>query len=215
MRTTGYVLLHLAPLLPLVTRGVLVLRYRRAARRQPPEAAMERDVGRGFSLSLAGFSFAVVVALALVPPGPPPLPLYLAFVSSLAFLAAAGLEGRKATIRGDMAAGGLREAGVLSLLLGLIVLLYAADLPVAYRYGLPALGFGVWLWDHGATLRLNRNDLRKRDAPMRRDDDLDRRPRQGPEETKDANWTSCPKHGTRFRRGDTCTECEREAAKRE
>lgn len=164
MASLGYILLHFVPAFPLLTRGGLVVMYRKGSRRILPEAATERDQARGVALSLAGFSFAAVVALILtsrqtegLPLG---LPMYLAFVSFVAFMGAVGLEGHKSTVRADIMAGGLREAGLLSLLLGLIVLLLsAADFPATYRYGLPVLGLGVWLWDHVLALQRNYTDL--------------------------------------------------------
>jgi hypothetical protein len=167
MSTWLNVMLHLAPILPVATRSALVLRYPLESQRKPPDQAMQRDVGRNFSLALAGFSFAAVFALIVVAAQgvrlPLELPLYFSFLSFVAFLAAVGLEGHKATVRGDLIADGLREAGVLSLLMGLAVLLYASDFHAFYRYGLPTIGLAAWAWDHGGAWKRNFKDLRARD----------------------------------------------------
>lgn len=48
----------------------------------------------------------------------------------------------------------------------------------------------------------------------RREGDDERKPGEGPEETRDVNWTTCPQHGVPHRRGDTCPLCEREQGTR-
>jgi hypothetical protein len=44
-----------------------------------------------------------------------------------------------------------------------------------------------------------------------REDDRVRKVEKGPENTRSANWSSCPLHNRQYRQGDSCPDCDREA----
>jgi hypothetical protein len=151
-------LLHLVPAVPLLTRGAIMVVFRELADEVLSEEAMERDSGRNVSLALAGFSFSAVVALVFLESHAGSsliLPLYFLFLSFIAFLTSSAGEGYKLIRWHDQAVAAAREAGSLSLIMGVIVLLRVSTLPASYRIFLSLVGIGAWLLEHLMYLRRN------------------------------------------------------------
>ncbi|WP_434660713.1 hypothetical protein P5W99_10910 [Paraburkholderia sp. A3BS-1L] len=123
-----------------------------------PEEAQERDVHRGFILYLAGFSFTAVAALAVLDGNLRlnlKLPTWYVLVSFIALIGSLNVQSYKVTRLHNQVATGLQEAGVLSLMLALIALLFTANFGVLYQWSGTALALGTWAIDHTIRWRLD------------------------------------------------------------
>ncbi len=110
------------PVVPLVTRGVLVARFWQKMARVPAEAEQDREGNRSYIALLAGFSFTgLTVLLAL--PGTDVLAIVYVFVSFLSYLASLNLQSYKAGRWQDQLATALTDAGSLCLVLCVLLLL--------------------------------------------------------------------------------------------
>jgi len=116
---------YLAPLVPIAGRALLCIHWRSFMGELLPEEAQDRDVQRGYVLSLAGFSFTAVATFVLFDPAvliQLQMPTWCALVSFVAFFAALNLHAYKASRWQNQLASALHEVGTLSLLLVLVAL---------------------------------------------------------------------------------------------
>lgn len=147
---------YLAPGIPLLSRGILLIRHHGLAFEQLSEEELDRDAHLGVLLTLTGFSFSAVVALVLLEPSVEVdlgVPVYLVFLSFIALLLASNLQGYKSSRWQDQLATAFSEAGMLSLILALAALLVGGEFSLFLELFLPCLGVGVWAIDHAVRLR--------------------------------------------------------------
>jgi hypothetical protein len=145
------VLLHLAPLLPLFTRGLLMLRFWKQMTTILPEEALEREQSRSLILSLAGFSFTGLLALVILDSALREkfyLSIFYLLASFLAYMWAFNLQGYKANRWQSSAAIGLIESGTLSLLLSVMGILWLPAFDRGFSISLSLLAAFVWGLDH-------------------------------------------------------------------
>src|SRR5437899_2833533 len=123
----------LAPLLPILTRLLLVARFHKQMPDVLSEEEDDRDQNRSVILALAGFSFAGVLAVALLDVALQQSfaqTVFFLLVSFLAYLWALNAQSYKALRwQGEMV-DALIEVGSLSLVLSLISLLLRGNRPV-------------------------------------------------------------------------------------
>jgi len=167
MNTTN-VIYYFAPFLPLVTRFILCVKWRKYMSEQLPEAAQERDVQRGFILSLAGFSFTAIAGLAVVDSTTRvglQLPSWYVLLSFVAFFTSLSFQSYKFSRGHNQFAMALIEAGTFSLMLSLVALLYTAKFDPTFQ--MIAAGFTLvpWLIDHAYRLSIDWNYLADLESP--------------------------------------------------
>ena len=162
-----------APLLPFITRTVVLVLFRRYASVQLSEEELDRETHRQLSLTLAGFSFSAVAALALLDPivrKSLEYPTYFVFVSFIAFLASANLDSYKSKRWQDQLGTALRECGMLCLILCLVILVVGSSFSAGMEGFLSGIALFAWTIDHITHLRHKAAYLRAKErdnAPPR------------------------------------------------
>ena len=155
--------LILLPGLPLLGRGILMLRYR--SRMRQAMTNEERDVveHRGHLQVQAGFAFSAVLALALVQ-GPlafeGALPIYYLGLSFTALWFAARGQSYKYLRWHDQALTAVAEIGSLAFFLGLLAVLHRSAVPSTAVWAITGLTCTAWLADHLIRLWIRRGILR-------------------------------------------------------
>ena len=142
---------YFLPVIPLVTRFLLCLRWNSQMSTELSEAAQERDVQRTFILSLAGFSFTAIAGLALldgiIRVGLQ-LPTWYVLLSFVAFFASLNAQSYKSNRLHNQIATALVEIGTLSLMLSLVALLFTAPFNCEFQWVATFVTLGTWLMDH-------------------------------------------------------------------
>ncbi|MDB5785450.1 hypothetical protein [Caballeronia mineralivorans] len=142
---------YFLPAIPLVTRLVLCLRWRKQMTVQLPEEAQERDLQRTFIFSLAGFSFTAVAGLAVLDGAVRvslQLPTWNVLASFVSLVSALNVQSYKSSRWQNQLATALLEVGTLSLMLALVALLFSASFGCAYQWMATVVTLGSWLADH-------------------------------------------------------------------
>ncbi len=149
---------YFAPLVPLITRSILCMRWRRLMSTDIPEAAQERDVHRGFILSLAGFSFTAVAGLAVLDSPTRvslQLPTWYVLASFVSLLSSLNLQSYKVTRWQNQMATALLEVGTLSLMLAVVALLFTASFGRVFQLSAGTITLSLWFIDHLVRLSLD------------------------------------------------------------
>ena len=151
-------LVYVAPVLPLVTRAVLIIRFWGQMRDILPEAEQDREGNRALILAFAGFSFTGVTALIVLEPTIKQTvsgAVFFLLVSFLAYMWALNLQGYKAYRWQGEAAAALVDTGAMCLVLALISLLVFSSFTFPFILATSSLASGVWLVDHYTRLRID------------------------------------------------------------
>lgn len=136
----------------------------------PPEAAQDRDVQRGFVLSLAGFSFTAVAAMVVLDTTTQlklQMPIWYVLVSFLAFMATLNLHAYKSSRWQNQLAEALHETGTLALILALVKLIFNASFDQGFQWCAALLALGVWSTDYLVRLWLDHRFLHEKDLALR------------------------------------------------
>jgi hypothetical protein len=118
--------LYLTALLPVISRGVILWRFKELMQDVLPEEEHDRESNRSLILAFAGFSFTGVTALVVLEPTLKQSvrgAVFFLLVSFLSYLWALNLQSYKATRWQGEAAGLLTEIGSLCLVMALVSLL--------------------------------------------------------------------------------------------
>lgn len=151
-------LLYFVPLLPILSRALLVWRFWPLMREVLSEEEHDREANRSLILAFAGFSFTGVTALIVLEPTVKQSvrgAVFFLLVSFLSYLWALNLQSYKATRWQGEAASALAEIGSLSLVMALVSLLVTSAFGEIFIGGTALLAVGVWGMDHFTRLRLD------------------------------------------------------------
>lgn len=146
-----YRIIYLLPAFPLITRGLLCLRWHSLMLAHLPEEAQERDVQRTFIFSLAGFSFTAVAGMAVLEGTiriSLQLPAWYVLVSFVALISSLNLQSYKAARWQSQLATALLEVGTFALMSSLVVLLYTAAFSSTFRCAATVITLVPWALDH-------------------------------------------------------------------
>ncbi len=167
IRAVCYELFYFSPLLPIITRGAVILRFYKQMGQIPEEPEQDREGNRALILAFAGFSFTGVIALIVLEPSIKQTvkwAVYFLLVSFLSYLWALNLQGYKASRWQDEIAAGLADAGSLCLILALVSLLAHSAFPSVFVYSTSVLALTVWIVDHLIRLRIDSRYYRTRET---------------------------------------------------
>lgn len=156
---------YLLPAIPLITRGLMCVRWHSLMLKHLPEEAQERDVQRTFIFSLAGFSFTAVAGMAVLEGAlriSLQLPAWYVLVSFVALIASLNLQSYKSTRWQSQLATASLEVGTLALMLSLVALLYTAAFSNTFRCVAAVITLAPWALDHLIRLILDYRYLAER-----------------------------------------------------
>jgi len=160
-----YLPLWLLPLLPVLTRSILMFRHRRLVSERLCEDELDRQAHRGVILSLSGFSFTAVIALVLLNSTTQlslELPIYYVLWSFAASLAALNTQSYKSTMWQDQMSTALYEITTLSLVLTLASLIVSrGSFTTCLKSILVTIVLLPWLFDHAIRLGLKAQYLQR------------------------------------------------------
>jgi|GEM_PF-2604953 len=153
---------HLLPMLPVITRGAIGLKFHRHMKDVLLEKELDREAHRTRIMGLAGFSFTGLMALiileASVRTGLLPAIYFLA-ISFLAQLSALDLQGFKSARWEDLVGDAVMDIATFTLILAIVALLLSQLQNRGLAISLAVLGIGQWLFFHGVYLKLQCGDL--------------------------------------------------------
>ena len=164
MFSIQYLPLWLLPLLPVLTRSILMFRHRRLRSERLGEDELDRQAHRGVILSLSGFSFTAVIALVLLDSTTQlnlELPVYYVLLSFVASFAALNIQSYKSTRWQDQLSTALYELTTLSLVLTLALIVFRGPFTTCLKSILVAIVLLPWLLDHVIRLRLQAQHLQR------------------------------------------------------
>jgi len=138
------------PFMPMLGRGLIIIRYKRYMRDALNEGAIDRANHRSLIAALAGFSFAGLLALVALPGSllERALPIWYVLLSFLSYLAALNLQGYKALLWHDQIGDALFEISSLGLIASVITFILKSELPTAFHIIATALALSVWALDY-------------------------------------------------------------------
>jgi hypothetical protein len=139
------------PILPLLSRLMLVLRHRVQMKKYLSEKELDRDSHREYIAAMAGFSFTALIALILLDASFKDsfrLPIYYLVLSFLAYVFALDLQGYKAKRWQDEVGTAAMDVGSLCLMLSIVVLLVTQVNDSLFSCPLSVLAIGIWLLHH-------------------------------------------------------------------
>jgi len=151
------VLYYCAPLVPLLTRGVLYLRFYPMMAHILGEEEQKREAHRSHILALAGFSFTGLLALVVLDSALSEdfhVAIYCLLVSFLCFLFALSLQGYKSTRGQDQLGTVLMDAATFCLVLSVISILSSKTPRSRFVCVLSLAAVVIWLLDHLVRVRL-------------------------------------------------------------
>lgn len=172
LRRVTYTLIYVAAPIALVTRALLVIRFRGQMGEILTEEEQDREGNRALILAFAGFSFTGVTALIVLEPAIQQTitgAVFFLLVSFLAYLWALNLQGYKAYRWQSEAAGALVETGSLCLVLALVSLFVYSRFPRTFVILTSLLTLGVWLIDHVTRLRIDYQYLEARESKAKQE----------------------------------------------
>jgi hypothetical protein len=153
---------YFLPFIPIITRLIVCLVYRRKMSVELPEVAQERDVVRAYILSLAGFSFTAAAGFAVLDASariPLQLPTWYVLVSFVFYFGTFNLHSYQYQRWHSQCATAFAEVGTLSLMLALVAVLFTAAFDFWFQIVATVLTLGAWGWDHLHRLNLERKYL--------------------------------------------------------
>jgi len=150
------VLYYCAPLVPLLTRAMLCLRFYPMMADILGEEEQKREAHRSHILALAGFSFTGLLALVVLDSALSKdfhVAIYCLLVSFLSFLFALSLQGYKSKRWHDQLGTALMDAATFCLVLSVISILSSKTPGSRFFCVLSLATVGAWLLDHLARVR--------------------------------------------------------------
>ena len=144
------------PIFPILTRGMLFLRYPKQMKEVLREQEIDREAHRTFMLALAGFSFSGLLAIVVLDAALRQdfhFAVYYLLLSFLCYLSAINLQSYKAKRWQDQADAALREAATLCLILSVLSILNSREFAAGFALVMTTLAILVWLIDHFLRLR--------------------------------------------------------------
>ena len=146
---------YAAPAIPIITRGVVSLKFRRYMAEIMPEEENDRDTHTTYILALAGFSFSALLALVVVDSQVKKqmdlnVPIFYLLASFLCYYFALNLQGYKFRRWHDQIGDALIDSAGLSLMLSVA----HVALKTSYGIWIAVVAFAVWLVDHGIRILL-------------------------------------------------------------
>ena len=206
------VLYYLAPVVPLLTRTILCLRFYPLMADVLCEQEQKREAHRSHILALAGFSFTGLLALVVLDSALSRdfhVAIFCLLVSFLFFLFALSLQGYKSKRWQDQLGSALMDAATFCLVLSVISILISSKTPGSgFLRVLSLATVGLWLLDH--LLRVGfqwkylkvkeggQQEMNEKQTPKKPDKELEKR---------ELNFVTCPKHGLRYPEGSVCPLC--------
>jgi hypothetical protein len=150
------VFLHQLPLLPLLTRAMLVITFYKIRWHPLLEIAKEREQYRTVVLGLMAITFAGLTALSIVDARSSVFEIYPFYYMLLSFLnlyVTLTIQSYKDFEWQEQLGAGCLDAAILSLFLSLIAIFASSNQVKGYKYAFAALALGAWSIDHAARLR--------------------------------------------------------------
>jgi hypothetical protein len=157
---------HLLPLIPLLTRGALLIMFKGVSGQKLDAQHKQRTDYRNISAGLMAINFAGLMALTIVNAQPGAkiliLPVYYTLLGFLGLLVVLNLQSYKDYIWHDLLGDALLESAILSMLLSIVSIFLSSEqsnLPEFYKYLFTGLALSIWLIDHLFRLYINFNVL--------------------------------------------------------
>lgn len=144
------------PIFPILTRGMLFLRYPKQMKELLGEEELDREAHRTFMLAMAGFSFSGLLAMVVLDTALRRdfhFAVYYLLLSFLCYLCAINLQSYKAKRWQDQAAAALKDAATLCLILSVLSILNSGGFETGFALVMSALAILVWFIDHFLRLR--------------------------------------------------------------
>lgn len=145
------------PSLPLLSRVIVIIRFKAFMRDALSEEANDRSNHRTLIVALAGFSFTGLLGLVALPGAlsERALPIWYILVSFLSYFSALNLQGYKAYRWHDQIGDALYDMASLCLIASVITYILKSELPLAFRIIATALAVIVWVIDFSIRIRSN------------------------------------------------------------
>ncbi len=150
------VFLHQLPLLPLLTRGMIVITFYKLRWHRLPEITKQREQYRTVVLGLMAITFAGLIALSIVNAQSSVIEIYAFYYMLLSFLClfvTFNIQSYKHFEWQEQLGAACLDSAVLSLFLSLIAVLTSNKQVTGYKYAFAILALGVWSIDHAIRLR--------------------------------------------------------------
>ncbi len=206
----GWVFFYAAPLLPFLTRGVFLVRFRSKAKTVLSEEELDPEVHRSYILAMTGFSFTGLLGLAVVDAAVRQSfrpAVYQLLLSFLCYFLALHLQAYKGRRWEDQLGTALTDTASLCLILAIIGVVSSAGFDLWLARFTLAVGLLVWGIDHVVRLRIHWSYL-KNEGEMNRNDEESRGKKD--EKKSEMTFEICPKHGVGFPKGGECHACRKE-----
>jgi FtsH-binding integral membrane protein len=148
--------LYIVPFFPMVTRGILLLRFQKEMKNGLTKDERDTESHRTYIMGLAGFSFSGLLALVVLDTAlrkDYQLPIYYLFLSFLGYLFALNMQRYKFTRWRDHLANALMDMASLCLILSILGILMTQDFRPAFACSLSIAAIIVWLLDHCLQLK--------------------------------------------------------------
>jgi hypothetical protein len=150
------VFVHQLPLLPVITRAMVLLVFHRIAWNELSEDAKEREEYRTVVLGLMAITFAGLVALGIVDAKFSVFqiyPFYFMLLSFLSLYLTLTIQSYKDFEWQEQLGAAFLDSATLSLFLSLISIIESGNQLQSYKRAFAALALGAWLIDHAVRLR--------------------------------------------------------------
>jgi len=160
------ILIYLLPLVPLIIRGLIGLRFRSFMWKTLSDDEIGRESHRTVILALAGFSFTGVMAVTILDSATHQelhFAAYFLLVSFLCYLSALNIQGYKLWRALDLVSDALIETAALSLVLALLAVIQISGYSEAYKASVSVLALLVWVIDFIVRVVLTTCDLIRRE----------------------------------------------------
>jgi hypothetical protein len=141
----------LIPLIPLLTRLSVIIRFHNMMREILSEDELDRDSHRNYILVLTGFSFSGLLAVSLLESTVIQgfyLTIYYLFISFLFFLFSFNYQSYKAKRWQDQLSTSFTDIASLSLILSVISVLFIKNFDFYFSLVLSILACLIWAFDH-------------------------------------------------------------------
>jgi hypothetical protein len=142
---------YCAPIIPLLTRAILCLKFRSEMGDFPSEEEQDREAHRSHILALTGFSFSGLLALAVLEATLRQgfnIAIYCLLLSFLFYMFALNIQGYKSRRWHDHFATALMDGASLSLILSVLSIMQSQASSNWFVPALSLLAILIWLFDH-------------------------------------------------------------------
>ena len=146
---------YLLPLFPIVTRGILYLKFQKKMNENMNKEGKDKESHRAYILTLAGFAFSGLLAMAVLDTALRQdyrLSIYYLFMSFLGYLFALNLQSYKEKWWQDQLATASTDMASLCLVLSILSILMTQNFSRSFAYFLSIVAILIWLVDHSLHL---------------------------------------------------------------